>query len=128
MLLLIDADLNPDTGWYGYDYLINQRVVDEKTTTLMRYVPGAPNGPWVEVARLKYRYSGKPLEVAVPRKLLRFEGRRLYFRFPLVRQSDRLKGSDLALHQRRQRARPALQLPLCLEAAGGLIDHFRCSA
>ena len=28
MLLLIDADQNPNTGWFGYDYLINKSVVD----------------------------------------------------------------------------------------------------
>ena len=89
MLLLIDADQNPNTGWYGYDYLINQRVIDDKTTTIQRYAPNAAGGPWVEVARLKYRYSGKALEMAVPRKLLRLEGRRFHLRFPLVRQSYR---------------------------------------
>jgi hypothetical protein len=81
MLLLIDADLNPNTGWYGYDYLINQRVIDQKTTTLMRYISGAPNGSWVEVARLNYRYSGKALEMAVPRKLLGMKGDAFTFDF-----------------------------------------------
>jgi hypothetical protein len=81
MLLLIDADLNPSTGWYGYDYLINQRVVDEKTTTIMRYAPGLPNGAWVEVTRLSYRYSGKALEMAVPRKLLGLKGDAFTFDF-----------------------------------------------
>ena len=81
MLLLIDADLNPGTGWYGYDYLINWRVVDEKTTTIMRYTPGAPNGSWVEVAHLNYRYSGKALEMAVPRKLLGLSGDAFTFDF-----------------------------------------------
>ncbi|MEI2723002.1 MAG: hypothetical protein V9H26_05510 [Verrucomicrobiota bacterium] len=41
MLLLIDADQNPDTGWYGYDYVINQSVVDDRTTTIQRYAPNA---------------------------------------------------------------------------------------
>ena len=81
MLLLIDADHNPSTGWYGYDYLINQHVVDEKTTTLQRYDANAPGGPWVEVARLDYRYSGKALEMAVPRKLLGLTGDAFTFDF-----------------------------------------------
>ncbi len=81
MLLLIDADHNPNTGWYGYDYLINQRVMDEKTTTLQRYDANAPGGPWVEVARLDYRYSGKALELAVPRKLLGLTGDAFTFDF-----------------------------------------------
>jgi hypothetical protein len=81
MLLLIDADLNPNTGWYGYDYLINRRVVDGKTTTIMRYSPEAPHGPWVEAARLNYRYAGKALELAVPRKLMGLKGEAFTFDF-----------------------------------------------
>jgi len=81
MLLLIDADLNPSTGWYGYDYLINWRVVDEQTTTIMRYTPAAAHGAWVEVARLNYRYSGKALEMAVPRNLLALKGDAFTFDF-----------------------------------------------
>jgi hypothetical protein len=45
-------------------------VADGNTTTLMRYSPDAPNGPWLEMARLRYRYSGNALEIAVPRKVL----------------------------------------------------------
>ena len=81
MLLLIDADQNPATGWFGYDYIINLRVVDEKTTTLQRYVPGTPGGPWLEVARLNYRHAGRQLELAVPRKLLGFKGDAFTFDF-----------------------------------------------
>jgi hypothetical protein len=81
MLLLLDIDQNPNTGWYGYDYLINQRVVDGKTTTLRRYAPNVGGGEWVEVARLKYRYTGKALELAVPRKLLGLKGDAFSFDF-----------------------------------------------
>ncbi len=81
MLLLIDADQNPNTGWYGYDYLINQRIVDGKTTTLRRYAPNVGGGQWLEVARLNFRYAGKALELAVPRKLLDLKGDAFSFDF-----------------------------------------------
>jgi hypothetical protein len=81
MLLLIDADQNPKTGWFGYDYLINQQVVDGKTTTIRRYSSSASGGAWVEVARLPYRYSGNALELGVPRKLLGLKGDALTFDF-----------------------------------------------
>ena len=81
MLLLIDADQNPDTGWFGYDYIINKKVEDGKTTTLMRYDPKASGDPWVEVAKLDYRYAGQALELAVPRKLLGLKGDALTFDF-----------------------------------------------
>ncbi len=81
MLLLIDADRNHDTGWYGYDYLINKKVIDSKTTTLMRYCPEMSAGPWVPQAEIKYSYTGKQLEVAVPRKLIGLKGDTFSFDF-----------------------------------------------
>lgn len=70
MLLLIDADNNPATGWYGYDFLLNQQIKNDSTTTLMRYDSTRLDEPWVSVADVKFRYAGNQLELAVPRKLL----------------------------------------------------------
>ena len=81
MLLLIDADQDHDTGWHGYDYLVNKKVVDDKTTTLMRYATESPESPWVEQARLEYRYTGETLELAVPRQLVGFSGDAFSFDF-----------------------------------------------
>lgn len=70
MLLFIDADRNPRTGWYGYDLLVNKKVLDDGHTTLMRYDSTAAE-PWQPVDELSYRYTGQQLEVAVPRHWLR---------------------------------------------------------
>jgi hypothetical protein len=80
MLLLIDADKNPDTGWFGYDYLVNKSVVNATTTTLHRFDTGT-TGTWVEIAKPAYRAKGKSLELAVPRKLLGLEGDSIAFDF-----------------------------------------------
>ncbi len=79
MLLLIDADRDPATGWYGYDFLINKKIKDGKTTTLMRYDAGATGGHWKEVSELPYRYNGNALELCVPRSILGLKGDRLSF-------------------------------------------------
>jgi hypothetical protein len=81
MLLLIDADHNPNTGWNGYDFVINEKIVDGKTTTLLRYDVNSPGGAWVEQAKLPYRYAGNRLELAVPRRLLNLGGSSLTFDF-----------------------------------------------
>lgn len=81
MLLLIDADRNPDTGWYGYDYLVNKSVVDAKTTTIMRFDSKSSDKPWVELAKLDYRYKGNRLELAVPRKLMGLASQSFAFDF-----------------------------------------------
>ncbi len=65
----------------GYDYLINRKVVDGETTTLMAYDPDNAGNPWVEKARLNYRYNGNALELAIPRKLLGFAGNAFTFDF-----------------------------------------------
>jgi len=79
MLLLIDADRNSNTGWYGYDFLINYSVLNGKTTTLMRY--DSSSSRWLEVAKLDYRSTGKALEITVPRRLFGLRGDKFSFDF-----------------------------------------------
>ncbi|MDD2437235.1 MAG: hypothetical protein PHG27_03610 [Massilibacteroides sp.] len=67
MLLLIDADNNSETGWFGYDFLINQKIKNEEITSIHRY-----NGTtWEEISDIPYSYSGNQLEIAIPKKLLK---------------------------------------------------------
>jgi len=91
MLLLIDTDNNPQTGWFGYDFIINKNVKDEKTTTLMRFDPTHPENPWVKVADLEFRYVGNQLEVSVPRKLIGLNGAKFIFDFKWSDNASDLK-------------------------------------
>lgn len=63
MQLLIDADLNPRTGWNGYDFVVNSRVINGSTTTLKRLSDGKT---WP----VYYRALGNEMTVTVPRALL----------------------------------------------------------
>ena len=81
MLLLIDADRDPETGWYGMDYLVNKRVVDEKTSLLMAYDKSQGEGSWRQAGEIPYRYAGNRLEMAIPREMLGLTGNRLVFDF-----------------------------------------------
>jgi hypothetical protein len=81
MLLFIDADQNPNTGWYGYDYLINKKVNDEKTTVIMQFNPDNTGNPWVEKKNLNYRSGNKAIELAIPRELLGLKGNAFQFDF-----------------------------------------------
>ncbi len=81
MLLLIDADQNPLTGWYGYDYLINKNVIDQKTTTVMAYDPSNADNPWKEKARISYACKGSKMEMAIPRELLCLTANKISFDF-----------------------------------------------
>ena len=66
MLLLIDADQDNATGWHGYDYVVNRKVVDSSTTALMKY----DNGMWKEMVEVKYAINGNEMELLLPKGLL----------------------------------------------------------
>lgn len=64
MLLFIDSDKNKDTGWEGYDFMVNQEVLSPTRTTLKKRM----NGNWKTVATCPYTCNGNEMELAIPRK------------------------------------------------------------
>lgn len=67
MLLFIDSDADGSTGWQGYDYLINDTVIDSHTTTLKKCEGG---WKWTTVCQIPYRVAGRRMELAVPRQAI----------------------------------------------------------
>ena len=63
MLLFIDADQDPSTGWCGYDVLVDGGV--------KRW----SGGKWAAAGEAPCRVAGSRLELAVPRAALRLEGK-----------------------------------------------------
>lgn len=99
MLLLIDADRNHETGWHGYDFLVNRRVAAADRTILMRYDPDHPEGPWVEQAELPMAYAGNALEIALPRGLIGAGGETVTFDFKWADNPETLEDPiSLCLH------------------------------
>ena len=67
MLLFINADQDSKTGWEGYNYLINYKVIDANTTTIMK----TDNGwNWEKVGEVSYAVKGNKMELAIPREFL----------------------------------------------------------
>lgn len=66
MMLYIDADKDKNTGWEGYDYVVNMSVNSPDETTLKRW----SNGSWETVALCPYQVAGCEMEIAVPLKQL----------------------------------------------------------
>ncbi len=68
MLLFIDADQDPDTGWQGYDLLVNLDRDPERGTASVHRLRGST--PWTETARARWAASGRRLEISLPRTLV----------------------------------------------------------
>jgi len=78
MWLFIDTDRDRDTGWEGYDYLLNRTSPTSTTITVERN-----NGSWewVKCGEASYKLSGKYMEIMIPREALSLRGKKLNFEF-----------------------------------------------
>ena len=68
MLLFLDTDQNPQTGWFGYDYVVNRTNVRPELTTLERNEGNAYR--WGNPVDVACRMAGNQLELAIPRAAL----------------------------------------------------------
>lgn len=78
MMLFLDTDRNRDTGWEGYDYLVNHRVKNENTSALEHTRTG---WGWQPTHEVKFQVKGNELMMAVPRKALGLTGDKVEFEF-----------------------------------------------
>jgi len=67
MILYLDADANPATGWHGYDFLVN-RSRNGNTCSLERY--NAASKTWDKVAMVPLQWADNQLTVSIPREIL----------------------------------------------------------
>jgi len=97
MLLLIDADKDPSTGWYGYDYLVNKEIKDKQNTSLMRY--DEKESKWIDQGTIEYAYVGNQMELSIPREMLVLMGNQIAFDFKWSDNSTGLE-DPISLHLR----------------------------
>jgi len=67
MMLLIDIDANPKTGWEGFDYLINRSVISDSKTWLEK---NQGNFNWEQTTKLDYEIAGNQMQIIVPKSAL----------------------------------------------------------
>ena len=78
MMLFIDADRNHTTGWHGYDYVVNRRVKDSRTTFLEHTRKG---WGWQPKAEVIYLARGNELMISILRKDLGIASGAFQFEF-----------------------------------------------
>lgn len=77
MLLLIDADQDSSTGWYGYDFLVNKGTISDGTSEVLRF----EGGEWVKAGLAGIAVAGDKMELSVPKDLLGVSGDSATFDF-----------------------------------------------
>jgi len=66
MLLFIDVDQDKSTGWEGYDLVINSKLINESTTTLIWL---NKDGSYGKSIQIPYHVNGNKLMISVPRNV-----------------------------------------------------------
>ncbi len=72
MNLFLDVDQNHDTGWEGYDYVINRKR-DDKYVVIERFVDN--KWEFEEVGKAEYKVEGNRMVICVPNNLVGLEKR-----------------------------------------------------
>ena len=68
MELFIDADHNPQTGWLGYDFVVNHVSPDDHTAVIERY--SGSGYRWGNPTRIPYVVKDSQLMLSIPRDVL----------------------------------------------------------
>ncbi|MGD8777361.1 MAG: DUF5722 domain-containing protein [Ignavibacteria bacterium] len=72
MLLFIDVDRNKETGWEGYDYVINKNVIDSETTTISKL---NSKGKTSKEIICPLKVSGNKVMLSVPKEVIGITGK-----------------------------------------------------
>ncbi len=73
MQLYVNTDANAETGWYGYDFIINNQAKDHFTTTVAKYNGTDGAFSFATAGEVSYHVSGKQMMISVPQSMLGIE-------------------------------------------------------
>ena len=70
MQLFLDVDGSTETGWYGYDYIINYNASEDFTTTVAKYTGTDGKYSFTDCGTVSYRVKGNQMMIAVPMEMI----------------------------------------------------------
>lgn len=79
MMLLLDTDHNKQTGWQGYDYIINYHNPKGDKVFIQKSFQN--KWLWKDAGEGKLKMKGKQLMLRIPRNVLGLQGRKLDLEF-----------------------------------------------
>ncbi|MBO4423579.1 MAG: hypothetical protein J5879_09075 [Clostridia bacterium] len=65
MQLFINTDMSDETGFYGFDYIINNTVKDENTSTVAKCTKDGKEFSFEDSAEISYRVEGNKMMIRV---------------------------------------------------------------
>ena len=77
MLLLVDSDQDSSTGWFGYDFLVDNGTLTEGASRVL----GWTGGEWTPAGEAAVAVAGNKIELSIPKDLLGVSGNGATFDF-----------------------------------------------
>ena len=83
MKLYVDIDSDGNTGWYGYDYIINYETKGANTTTVAKYSGTDGKYGFTNAGEVSYKVDGNKMMISVPQEMLGVTNayKELFFQF-----------------------------------------------
>ena len=92
MTFYIDVDRDKNTGWEGYDIVVNRKAPKDGKTSVEKYVKTAEPGSytWEQIGEAEVKVDGRRMMIKVPRALI--SEKKLEFEFKI---SDNMQKPDV---------------------------------
>ncbi len=84
MQIYLDTDRNAETGWYGYDYIVNYKAAGDFETTVAKYTGEGGAYGFTEAGTISYRAKGNQMMLAVPQALVGISGEGIALEFKVA--------------------------------------------
>lgn len=82
MQLFLNSDNDPETGWYGYDFIVNYDPQSDCVTSIAKYSGENGEFGFTNVANVTYHVEGNKMMIEVPLEVLGIEDyRQIYLEF-----------------------------------------------
>lgn len=79
MMLFIDTDRKKETGWNGFDFIVNRQNPKENKAIIQKNVAG--RWEWETIGKAEFVVNNNKLEIEISRQLLNLEGKGIDIEF-----------------------------------------------
>lgn len=96
MQLFVNTDNDPDSGWYGYDYIINYSAKSDYSTGVAKYTGKNGEYSFKEIGKVTYKVEGNKMMIEVPLSMLGYSDyRQVYMEFKWADADEGIRFNEM---------------------------------
>lgn len=96
MQLFVNTDNDPDSGWYGYDYIINYNAKSDYLTTVAKHSGKDGEYAFKAIGSVTYKVEGNKMMIEVPLEMLGYSDyRQVYMEFKWADADEEVQFNEM---------------------------------